>query len=63
MQEHPFRREEQHQLNMLLQKYEHLFEGKSGKFNMEYMPKSLQLMNPDCKPFHARAYTVPRSIE
>jgi hypothetical protein len=24
---------------------------------------SLQLMDPDCKPIYARAYTVPRSVE
>jgi hypothetical protein len=24
---------------------------------------SLQLMYPNCKPIHARAYTVPRSVE
>jgi hypothetical protein len=28
--------EEQHQLKILLQKYEHLFYGTSGEFNMEY---------------------------
>jgi hypothetical protein len=26
-------------------------------------PISLQLMYPNCKPIHARAYTVPRSVE
>jgi hypothetical protein len=26
-------------------------------------PISLQLMDPNCKPIHARAYTVPRSVE
>jgi hypothetical protein len=55
--------EEQHQLKTLPQKYEHLFDGTSGEFNMETVPISLQLMDPDCKPFHARAYTVPRSME
>jgi hypothetical protein len=30
---------------------------------MDPIPISLQLMNPDCKPIHARAYTVPRSVE
>jgi hypothetical protein len=30
---------------------------------METIPISLQLMDPDCKPIHARAYTVPRSVE
>jgi hypothetical protein len=24
---------------------------------------NLQLMDPNCKPIHARAYTVPRSVE
>jgi hypothetical protein len=26
-------------------------------------PISLQLMDPKCKPIHARAHTVPRSVE
>jgi hypothetical protein len=53
--------EEQHQLKTLLKKYEHLFDGTLGEFNME--PISLQLMDPNCKPIHASAYTVPRSVE
>jgi hypothetical protein len=53
--------EEQHQLKILLQKYEHLFDGTLGEFNME--PISLQLMDPNCKPIHLRDYTVPRSVE
>jgi hypothetical protein len=53
--------EEQHQLKRLLQKYEHLLDGILGKFNME--PISLQLMDPNCKPIHVCAYTVPRSME
>jgi hypothetical protein len=53
--------EEQHQLKILLQQYEHLFDGTLGEFNME--PISLQLMDPNFKPIHARAYTVPRSLE
>jgi hypothetical protein len=55
--------EEQHQLKILLQKYEYLFDGTIGEFNMETVPISLQLMDPNCKPIHARAYTVPRSVE
>jgi hypothetical protein len=56
--------EEQHQLKTSLQKYEHLFDGTLGRgFNMEQMSISLQLMDPNCKPIHARAYTVPRSVE
>jgi hypothetical protein len=30
---------------------------------MDPMPISLQLMDPNCKPIHARAYNVPRSVE
>jgi hypothetical protein len=53
--------EAQHQIKILLQKYEHLFDGTLGEFHME--PISLKLMNPNCKPIHARAYTVPSSVE
>jgi hypothetical protein len=55
--------EEQHQLKILLQKYEHLFGGTLGEFNMEQRPISLQLIDPNYKPIHAHAYTVPRSME
>jgi hypothetical protein len=55
--------EEQHQLKTLLQKYEHLFDGTLGEFNMDTIPISLQLMDPNCKPIHACAYTVSRSVE
>jgi hypothetical protein len=55
--------EEQHQLKTLIQKYEYLFDGTLGEFNMNPIPISLQLMDPNCKPIHARAYTVPRSVE
>jgi hypothetical protein len=55
--------EEQHQLKALLQKYEYLFDGRSGEFNMETVPISLQLMDCNCKPVHAHTYTVPRSVE
>jgi hypothetical protein len=55
--------EEQHQLKILLKKYEHLFDGTLGEPNMETVPISLQLMDPNCKPIHERAYTVPRSVE
>jgi hypothetical protein len=30
---------------------------------MDPLPISLQLMNPNYKPIHARAYTAPRSME
>jgi hypothetical protein len=41
---------------------QYLFDGKLGEFNMEQMPISLQLMDLNCKPIHARPYTVPRSV-
>jgi hypothetical protein len=40
-----------------------LFDGTLGEFNMDQIPISLQLMDPNFKPIHARAYTVPRSVE
>jgi hypothetical protein len=40
-----------------------LFDGTLGEFNMEQTTISLQLMDPNSKPIHARAYTVPRSVE
>jgi hypothetical protein len=55
--------EEQHQLKILLQKYEHLFDRTLGEFNMNTISISLQLMDPNCKPVHACANTVPRSVE
>jgi hypothetical protein len=42
---------------------QYLFDGILEEFNMETVPISLQLMDPDCKPIHAHAYTVPRSVE
>jgi hypothetical protein len=30
---------------------------------MDTIPISLQLMDPNCKPIHACAYTVPISVE
>jgi hypothetical protein len=53
--------EEQHQLLKLLQKYEHLFDGTLGEFNMG--PISLHLIDKEVKPVHARPYTVPRAVE
>jgi hypothetical protein len=55
--------EEQHQLKILLQKYEQLFDGTLGEFNMEKIPISLHLIDPNCKPAHTCEYTVPISVE
>ena len=52
--------EEQHHLLKLLQKYEHLFDGTLGEFNMD--PISLHLIDKGVKPAHARPYTVPRAV-
>jgi hypothetical protein len=54
--------EEQYQVKILLQKYEHLFDGTLGGFNMESAQICLQLMNHNFNPIHAREYTVPRSV-
>jgi hypothetical protein len=53
--------EEQHQLLKLLQKYEHLFDGTLGEFNM--IPISLQLQDQKSKPVHACPYTVSRAVK
>jgi hypothetical protein len=58
-----FHEEGQHQIKILAQKYEHLFDRTLGEFNMKTVLISLQLLNPNCKPVNARAYTVPRSVE
>jgi hypothetical protein len=55
--------EEQHQLKALVQKYEHLYDGTLREFNMKTVPISLQLIDPNCKPIHELAYTVPRTVE
>jgi hypothetical protein len=39
----------------------YLFDGTLREFNME--PISLQLIDPNCKPIHARAHTISRSVE
>jgi hypothetical protein len=48
--------EEQHQTKILLQKYEHLFDGIFGECNMGIVPISVHIMDPNCKPVHARAW-------
>jgi hypothetical protein len=55
--------EEQNQLKILLQKYEHLFDRTLGEFNIDSIEISLWLINHNYKQVHARAYTVPRSVE
>jgi hypothetical protein len=41
----------------------YLFDGTLGEFIIEQLPISLQLMDTNCRPIHARAYTIPRSVE
>ena len=48
-------------LHKVLTKFETLFDGTLGEWNTE--PIDLELIDPDCKPFHARAYPVPQSQE
>jgi len=52
---------EQQQLLKLLLKFEHLFDGSLGSWNVE--PVELELKEPEAKPYHARAYPVPHSQE
>ena len=52
---------EQDQLLSLLQKFDHLFDGTLGSWNVE--PVDLELKDPECKPYHSRAYPVPHSQE
>jgi hypothetical protein len=53
--------EEYHHLLKLLQKYEHLFDGILGEFNMD--PISLYLPEKGVKLVHAWPNTVPRAVE
>jgi hypothetical protein len=55
--------EEQHQLQILPQKYEHLFDITLGEFNIDPLPISLQLMDYNDETVHARVNTVTRSVE
>jgi hypothetical protein len=52
--------EEQDQLKILLQKYEHLFDWTLREIIMYPAPTSLHFMSIDCKPVLTRVYTVPR---
>jgi hypothetical protein len=54
-------KEEQEKLLALLQKYEHLFDGTVGTWKTA--PVELHLKDPNCAPFHAKAYPVPHSQE
>ncbi len=51
---------EQEKLNLLLQKYQHLFDGSLGTWNgNEYDIK----LKSDAQPYHARAYPIPKAHE
>jgi hypothetical protein len=43
--------------------HQYLFDRTLGAFNMEQTTISLQLMDPNCKPVHARSHSIPRSAE
>jgi hypothetical protein len=45
----------------LIQKYEHLFDGTLGEFNIA--PISLQPQDQESKPVHVRLYTIPKVAE
>lgn len=54
-------KEEKQKLLTLLQRYEQLFDGTVGTWNTD--PVDLTLKDPNCKPYHAKAYLVPHSQE
>jgi hypothetical protein len=58
-----FHVEEQHQLKISLQNYEHLIDETLQKFIMETVAISLQLIDPNFKVVHALVYTDPISLE
>ena len=54
-------KEEQQKLLALLQKYEVLFDGTVGIWKTD--PVDIVLKDPNCTPYHAKAYPVPHSQE
>jgi len=54
-------KDKQQKLLALLQKYEHLFDGTVGTWKTD--PVDLILKEPNCLPYHAKAYPVPHSQE
>ena len=50
---------ERDELLILLQKFEHLFDGALGTWKTE--PIDLELKDPNVKPYHAKPYPVPFS--
>ena len=54
-------KEEQQKLLALLQKYETLFDGTVGIWKIE--PVNILLRDPECTPYHAKAYPVPHFQE
>ena len=56
-EQHQLNEEEQEMLHQLLNKYSDLFDGTLGKWQMEDYDVELR---PDAKPYHAKAYPIPR---
>ena len=52
---------ERDSLSKLITKFEPLFDGTLGTWNVD--PVDLDLKDPDTKPYHARPYPVPQSQE
>ncbi len=52
--------DEQFKLLKLLRKHEHLFDGTSGRWDGR--PYNIEL-KPDAKPYHARAFPIPKVHE
>jgi hypothetical protein len=51
--------DEQQLLLNLLNKYEHLFDGSLGKWNLP--PIDIELKDPNCTPYSGRHYPIPQS--
>ena len=45
----------------MLNKFEHLFDGQLGSWDSD--PIDVELKDPDCKPYHAKPFPVPKSQE
>ena len=55
--------EQQKQLNFLLKRYEYLFDGRLGRWDPNVnLPVDFELKD-DAKPYHAKPYPIPQSLE
>jgi hypothetical protein len=55
--------EEQHRINILLKKYDYVFNVILGDLSMETTTTNTQMMHPICKPIYWLSYNVNISVE